>query len=240
MTRRWIDAVLLAAGLGGLLIGWYAVGAAVIAIGLVAPVLTTITTRSAGARLSHLVPAEVMAAYEDVKRASALAGVTDPQELVVAADRYVLEVAALLCGRPPRGGTQQRFVASRVNVLHDLAASTREWHAAWLAACAELDVTTEPQSEHRSSGLLVAGLVVVLLPVFLVWDLARGAGHAVVALVEGTVLRMRTLVRVVATAVVAAAGQWSLVRDRMLVAVRDARTRVTEIRLRLRLLRATR
>ena len=54
-----------------------------------------------------------MDGHARVLAAAALPGVLDVADVIEAADHIVLEVAAILAGRPPRGATQRRFVDFR-------------------------------------------------------------------------------------------------------------------------------
>ena len=86
----------------------------------------------------------------------------DPSVVVDAADDVLLETAALLVGRPPRGAAQRRFVAARVRALTATAAELRERHEAWTEARAELDAIgpgvaapAAPADRPARAGLLV-------------------------------------------------------------------------------------
>jgi hypothetical protein len=242
-TRRWIDVLLLAAGAAGVARGWSAPGAVLIASALVVPVLTLVGTRrnGPGAQLYRLVPADVADAHRTLLALAPEAGV------VAAADDALLEVAALLGGRPPRGGAQRRFVAGHVQAMRDcttaLAAARAE-----VEALSPDDPGPEPTTS-RAAGPLVAAMVVVLLPTLLAWDIGRGVVHGLLALLDGLAFRARTTARLVvrgAAAVgavgVAAVRSWGELRERVVMSSREAWRRVVALRMaaRLRLRRARR
>ena len=145
--------------------------------------------------LVDLVPDEVAAAYRRVITAASAPGVGDPVMVIESADDVLLEVAAVLVGRPVHGGVLRRFVAVRTAFLTDLADDLDDRAAAWAAAMAELEVISPAPAPReptaKGDGTLVTVLVVVLAPLFLAWDLTLGTGRAARALVVGVVLRIR-------------------------------------------------
>jgi hypothetical protein len=249
---RWIDALLVAGGTGAAIAGWAEIGVPVAILGVILPLLSWTARRSGrGQNLYRLVPAELVAAHRDLLAAAALPGVTDGPGALRAADDGLLEVAGLLGGRSPRGGAQRRFVAAHVAAMTDAALDLRERHSAWTAARAEVnaispaDITTEP----APGGVLVGLFVIVLFPLFLLWDVVRGAGRGIVSLLDGVALRLRTAGRLAVRAGAAVVGftvrsfrAWEIARDRVIDSAREARHRVVaaRVRLRLRLRRARR
>ena len=255
--RLWIDALLVAGGGACVAAGWPAAGVPLVVTGLVLPGVRRLGAR-AGARdgrLHRLVPPELASAHRAVVAAARLPGV-DAAGVVEAADDLLLESAALLAGRPPRGAAQRRFVAARVRVMEETAAALEERHGAWTAARAEVDGLATPGLgdateaaappevvEARSRpGLLVGVLVVLLMPAFVAWDLVRGTGRAAVALADGVALRLRTA-GVLAVRGICAAGRgvlragaaWWALRRHLVVAAGEARHRVVAARLRVQL-----
>jgi hypothetical protein len=178
--------------------------------------------------------------------AAALSGIPDSVEVIDAADEALLEAAALLAGRPPRGAAQRRFIAARVAAMTDATAALDERHEAWTQARAEVDaisfVALSEAPAQPARDLLVGVLVVVLLPAFLVWDLVRALGHGILALLDGIALRVRTLGCLIVRGVMAGAAvlqrvgdMWAGLRERLVDAVSEAHHRVAAARLRLRL-----
>jgi hypothetical protein len=242
-----IDVLLVAAALAAAAAGIPAAGAPLLVLGLVVPTLRWVGGhRDRGERVAHLVPPQLATAYRDVCRASALEGVLDVGAVVRSADDAMLEVAAVLGGRSPRGGAQRRFVATRVRALRDTAAELTERHETWLAARRELDelapdvVTASPA--RRREGVLVTLLLVTLAPAFLAWDTAGALARCVVAFVDGVALRARTAIRLVVriasatrSAAVAALRRWNELRTAVAEAAAAARARFVAARVRLRL-----
>jgi hypothetical protein len=250
----WIDALLVAAGLVLAATVQPLAGIPLAALGLVMPVLRLSARRRHGRRgVSHLVPPEVAAAHADLREAAALPGVPDGQAVSAAADHALLEVAAVLAGRPPRGRSQQRLVRVHVEAWAATAAELRAHHESWLEAVAELDALAppaatgsgfeaEPRAGHESGGWLVGVLLVVLAPLFLAWELATALVRAVVALADGLALRVRTAGRALVWSLQAAGSlvartvrRWAELRRRVVVAAAEARGRFLAARLRVRL-----
>ncbi len=257
----WIDALLVAAGVALAAAVGPLAGVPLVALGLVMPALRLSARRRAGGRgVTHLVPPEVAAAYADLRAAAALDGVPDGPAVVAEADDALLEVAAVLAGRPPRGAAQQRLVRARVAAWTATAADLRAHHDSWREAVAELDALApspdrdaEPAAPRRADGALVGVLLVVLAPVFLAWELVTGAVRGAVALADGVALRLRTAGHACVWAVRAAAlglgralraavavlartvRRWAELRRRVVAAAVEARGRFIAARLRLRL-----
>lgn len=61
--------------------------------------LSKLTSSRRARHLCRLVPDEVVVAHEHVRAVAARPGIVEPQQAVAAADRALLEVAALLAGR---------------------------------------------------------------------------------------------------------------------------------------------
>jgi hypothetical protein len=250
--RRWIDVLLVGAGGFCAFNGWPAPAVALVGLGAVMPALHWRAARREGDALDRLVTPDVVAAHRDVLAAAALPGVPDAGDALDLADEALLEVAALLAGRPPRGGAQRRFVAARVDAMASAAAALRDRHHAWTAARAEVDAiapsaldesrTDGAPVQSEASGPLVGLLVVVLLPAFVLWDAVCGSGRALVALVDGFALRLRTA-GALALRLVAGAGSlvvrgyhaWHDIRVHVMAAAKEARHHVVAARLRLRL-----
>lgn len=244
--RRWIDVAIVATGVTAIASGWAAVGAIVVAFGLVMPLVHWTRRRDVASSVRHLVPPEVARAHADVLAAARLPGVPDPTMTAASADDVLVEVAAVLGGRPPRGAAHRRFVAARVAALQKAASELRDWHESWVAAQAELDLIDPkllPQEapSARRGGVLTTVLVIVLFPAFLLWDAARGIGRGAISALDGLALRVRTAARLVvragrftASMVVDATRRWTDVRDRILAAAREARARFVAGRVRLR------
>jgi hypothetical protein len=257
----WIDALLVAAGVALALVVGPLAGVPLVALGLVMPALRLSARRRTGGRgVTHLVPPEVAGAYADLRSAAALDGVPDGPAVVAAADDGLLEVAAVLAGRPPRGSAQQRLVRVRVAAWTATAADLRAHHDSWREAVAEIDALAPgPDREDRpaapgpASGALVGVLLVVLAPVFLAWELVTGSVRAAVALADGVALRARTAGRALVWAVRAAVvglgralraaaavlartvRRWAELRRRVVAAAAEARGRFIAARLRVRL-----
>ena len=160
----------------------------------------------------------------------------------------MLEVAAVLGGRPARGAAQRRFVAAHVQAMDAITVDLHEQHDAWVAARAEVEalagttIVAAPLDAPKRGGALVVLLVALMFPAFLVWDLVRLGARGVVALLDGVALRVRTIgtlsVRAARQLAVAAARvrrQWTEVRLAFATAGVEARRRVTAARLRTRL-----
>jgi hypothetical protein len=253
--RRWIDAVLIGAGVAGVWLHWWLPGVALIVFGLVVPVLQRSGRRHRGlGDAARLVPAELAAAHRELVTAAARPGVQAP-EVLAEAHETILEVVALLGGRDPRGGAQRRFVAARCSAMTATAAELRQWSDAWLAAKAEVDLVAfiqpvaEPEEREPAASWLVTAFTVALSPVFLLWDGACLLGRGVVAFADGVALRVRTAGGLVVRAVAGLSGlaararhTWAQARTQVAQAVAEARHRflATRARVRLRLLRARR
>jgi hypothetical protein len=252
--RRLVDAALVLAGGAAVAAGVPLAGVPLILLGVVSPVLVWAAGRRGEVGdVAALVPDDVRTAHGELLAAAALPGVGDTRELVAAANDSVIEVAALLCGRPPRGRTQERFVAARVVAFRSEAEQLWERHDALNEARAELDrldppavvaaasAEGEPDWE-RGSGVLVAAFVVMMMPAFLAGDLARGLGRLVLTFASGVALRARTVVRLVLSTL-AGFGRllarsfraWRAIRAQVVAAARDAHRQVVSVRLRIRL-----
>jgi hypothetical protein len=141
----WIDALLVAAGLVLAATVQPLAGVSLIALGLVLPGLRLSARRRTGRRgVAHLVPPEVAAAHADLKAAASLEGVPDRDEIMAAAADGLLEVAAVLAGRPPRGAAQHRLVRVHTETWTTTAADLRAHHESWREAVAELDSLAPP------------------------------------------------------------------------------------------------
>ena len=257
VVRRgvWIDVLLVAAGLWCAPTGWPALGAALIALGLVLPAVRWFGARRGSAqRVRHLVPTALMDSHAAVLIAAALPGVADPHTVIETADDVVLEVAAVLAGRPPRGATQRRFVESRVRMMKATTAELRERHHAWTEARAEVDsiasgVTLPAIAPQTRDGLLVRFLVVTLFPLFAAWDLVQLTARGAIGLCDGVALRLRTIARIASRAALTVAAtlrdlsrRWTEVRTTIVRAVGETRHRfvATRVRVRIRLRQARR
>lgn len=244
-STRWTDVLLLLAGVALAVAGRPEAGAPVALLGLLMPLLTWQAGRAGrGRALYRKVPSDVAVAHRNVLAAAGLPGVADADEVVDDADDALLEVAALLGGRPPRGATQRRFVAARVAAMVSTTDDLRERHQLWTEAAAEVDAigSPVPAAEESRGGVLVVVFVGLLFPLFLGWDLVRGVGRAVVGVVEGLALRVRTAGRLVVQGVASVGGlvarafhAWASMRDRVVESAREAHHRVAAARLRMRL-----
>ena len=243
--RHWIDVLLVVSGLSLIAAGWPAVGAPLAGLGVVTPLLRW-WSRRRGSDLYHLVPPALADSHRAVVAAANLAGVPDGPAVAAAADDALLEAAAVLAGRPPRGAAQHRFTAARVQAMRDAATEMCEWHEAWTAARAELEViapTTSPPGPAPSRpGAMVGLLAVVLLPAFLAWDGGRLAVRCVLALFDGLALRLRATGRLfgrAACGLVGLAGLarrvWNDARAVLADAAVESRHRSVALRLRVRL-----
>ena len=247
VTRRWIDLLLVAAGTVLALQGVAVVGVPIVVVGLILPLLEWRTRRAGGIEhLLLLVPPDLAEAHRTVLTAADRPGVIDPEDVVALADELVLEVATVLGGRPARRASQRRFVAVRKSALESMATELSERHEAWRAAMQELDdlvpvdradLPVAPQKPEPGSGWLSTVLLVVLAPAFLVVDLVRGTGRAVVALVEGVALRLRTIVdllaagiRAVGRAIARALRSWRHITASIREAARASRGRFVAAR----------
>ena len=250
--RRWVDALLVGAGaslvaasaiLG---IGLLVLAIPVLLLGLVMPLVRWHGRDRGLAGALSLVPPDLADSHRAVRAAASLPGVVDAARVNRTADDSLLEVAALLGGRPPRGAAQRRFVAARVAAMADTAADLEQRHQAWLAACAEIDAlvpsTQLQQPPETRGGPLVAVLVMLLFPLFLGWDLLRALASGLVALGDGVALRLRTAGRLVAQLASGAIGVlkgartvWTDARNEVAAAAREAHHRVSSARLRVRL-----
>lgn len=242
--RRWIDVLLLAAGVACLTRGWWLPAAALVAFGLVTPLLQRSGRCRGFGDAAHLVPADVADAHAQILAAATLPGAQGATRVVEASEDAVLEVAAVLGGRPPRGAAQRRFVAAHVAVMADTAAELRQWSDAWLAARAELgpadgmEVDDDPAQPQGSGGTGVVVLTLVLAPFFALWDGLGLVARALVALGDGLTLRLsitsRALVALAARAraewteaLAAARGRFLASRARLRLHLRRARRAVT-------------
>lgn len=244
---RSIDFLLLVGGVVLAAAGWPEAGGPVGALGLVMPALAwRAKRRGRGSALYALVPREVAVAHRGVLTAASLPGVVDGDDLVAEAGDLLLEVAALLSGRQPLGGAQRRFVKSRAAAMNSAAADLRERHQAWTEAQVEVEAIGSPlppaATEETAGGPLVGAFVLVLFPLFLVWDVVRAGARAIVAVGDGILVRVRTIGRLgvqavvsMGDAVVGAFRTWASLRDRVADAAREARHRVVAARLRMRL-----
>ncbi len=231
-SKRWIDLLLLSGGVVLVLAGVAPLGVPLLLVGFLVPFLEWRTRRAAGIEhVLDLVPTELAEAHRSLVAAASRPGVVDADAVVAGADDLVLEVAAVLGGRPARRASQRRHVAVRQAVLESVTSDLAERHHAWRAAMEELDdiAPAEPQRSPSGAsdgtGWLSTVLLVVLAPSFLVVDLVRGAVRLVRALVEGVALRLRTIAdlvvaggRAVVRAVAGAVRSWR----RLTVAVREA------------------
>jgi hypothetical protein len=249
----WIDALLVAAGVALAVAVDPVAGVPVVALGLVMPALRVSARRRTGGRgLAHLVPPEVAAAHADLRSAAGLDGVPDGRAVLAEADDGLLEVAAVLAGRPPRGAAQERLVRTRVAAWTAAAADLRDHHRSWCEAVAEVDALApgpadapggdDATSPRSADGVLVGVLLVVLAPAFLGWELVTGAVRAVIALADGVALRLRTAGRALVWALGAAVAlvgrtlrRWAELRRQVVDAAAEARRRFLAARLRVRL-----
>lgn len=248
----WIDALLVAAGLALAATGRPLAGIPLVALGLVLPGLRLSARRRRGRRgVLHLVPAEVRAAYTELRAAASLDGVPDGDAVMAAADDGLLEVAAVLAGRPPKGAAQHRLVRAHTETWAATAADLWAHHQSWREAVAELDALAPPPpaaaetdgaEPEASGGWLVGAMLIVLAPAFLAWELVTGTGRAVVALADGFALRVRTAGRALLWTLRAGADllartvrRWADLRRRVMAAAADARGRFLAARLRARL-----
>jgi hypothetical protein len=241
--RRWVDALLIAGGIYVVSIGWPVVGIPLMAFGALSPLLVLANRRSAPEDLLRLVPRDVASAYRSLREAALLAGApADARQVVETADDSLLEIAAHLGGRPPRGAAQRRFVARHVLLFHDDDASMRARHEAWVAAHAELDaispvVETVSATQSRLR-LTVALFVALIVPFVVMWDVIGGAGRMVVLTVEAVALRCRIVLQLIRRGtdwlVHALREAFALIRawrSRLVDAVSEARQRVIAMRL---------
>jgi hypothetical protein len=252
----WIDALLVAAGVVLATTVQPLAGIPLAALGLVMPALRMSARRRRGRRgVGHLVPPEVAAAHADLRDATGLPGVPNGSAVMAAADHALLEVAAVLAGRPPRGAAQQRLVRACCETWAATAAELRAHHRCWREAMAELDALDPPLGldpdligdpaetrSHTEGGWLVGALLVVLAPLFLAWELVTGLARTLVALADGLALRVRTAGRALVWALQAAGAlmvrtvrRWAEVRRRVVAAAAEARGRFLAARLRVRL-----
>lgn len=247
--RRWIDVILICAGGACLLLGWWLPGAALVAFGLVVPLLQRSGRRRG---LSDHVPAELAAVHRDLVNAATLPGVRHT-DVLEEAEESLLEVVALLGGKEPRRGAQRRLVAARCAAMAAAAAELRLWSDAWLAAKAEVDIVdsvsavAQPPEREPGTGWLVGALAVGLSPVFLAWDIVCLVSRGVVLFADGLALRVRTAGRLLVrgfTGLIGLAARarqsWAHARAQLAYSVAEARHRflATRARLHLRLRRA--
>ncbi|HET7489993.1 MAG TPA: hypothetical protein VFJ85_18855 [Acidimicrobiales bacterium] len=250
--RRWIDLLVVIAGGCLVVAGLPLAGVPLVALGLVAPLVHRSGRRHHG-EVYHLVPAGLADSHRALLAAAALPGVVDGRAVAAAADDALLECAALLAGRAPRGAAQRRFVAARERALREATDDLEQWHRAWADAKAELEqlgpALPEPEPPAPRAGAVVAVVAVALLPAFLLWDGLVLAGRALVVLVDGLALRVRTAARLCVVGVVSVAGLarqarrvWNSARAVLVSAAVEARRRASSLRLqvRLRLRRARR
>ncbi|MEY2459598.1 MAG: hypothetical protein QOG30_1428 [Acidimicrobiaceae bacterium] len=244
----WIDVLLVVASVWCVAAGWHPIAAALLALGVVLPVVRWLGIRRNHMQaVAHLVPSDVMDSHARVLAAAALPGVLDVANVIEASDDIVFEVAAVLAGRPPRGASQWRFVDVRVRAMNGTASELEERHRAWIAARAEVDaiaagiVLPDPPPQTRD-GVLVRMFVVVLFPCFAAWDAVRLGGRGAVRLVDGLALRARTVARVVARTgrgflnfLRTAVQRWTDLRERFVDAAREARHRFLALRVRVRI-----
>jgi hypothetical protein len=245
--RAWIDILLLAGGAAAVASGWPQLGAPLVALGFVSPILHLAARRRGGVQsLLRFVPAELADAHRRVVAAAALGGVVDASSVVTAADDVVVGAAALLAGRAPRGAAQRRFVAARVRAFNATVTELTERHAAWVEARDEVDgldsMILPDAPGARPSGVLTGVLLVLLFPAFLIWDLAVGAVRVCSLLSDGIVLRVRAAGLLFWRAghglVMLAAGarrMWRDARSDLALAGRESRRRFLSAHLQLRL-----
>jgi hypothetical protein len=245
----WIDALLVAVGSSCIASGWAPVGIPLIVLGIATPAVRwSARRRDPELGLRPLVPTEVADGHAAVLAAASLPGVVDATGAIDAAGDMLLEVAAALVGRPPRGAAQRRLVASRVHAMSEMSIDLRERHETWTTASAEVDAITTgvlpeaPEPPAARDGVLVGLLLVVLTPGFLAWDLARGIARGLVGLRDGLALRVRLAGRLLMAAATGlvddlrrAARSWRALRDRLVAAAAEARHRFVAQRLRLRI-----
>jgi hypothetical protein len=250
----WIDALLVAAGLVLAATVQPLAGVSLIALGLVLPGLRLSARRRSGRRgVAHLVPPEAAAAHADLESAASLEGVPDRDQIMAAADDGLLEIAAVLAGRPPRGAAQHRLVRAHTETWTTTAADLRAHHESWREAVAELDALAPAQATAENAeadtagtkepgGWLVGAMLVLLAPAFLAWELVTGAMRALVALADGLALRVRTAGRALVwtlragvTLVARTLRRWAELRRRVVAAAVEARGRFVTASLRARL-----
>ena len=247
----WVDGLLFLAGAASLYAG-SPIGIALIALGMVWPVLRLATRKrhSLPGGITRLVPRDLADAHEDVVSAASLEGVLEGRQAIAAADQILLPVAIALAGREPSGRRQRWFVRSRVQALQAIAEELSDRHVAWVEARAEVEALGQTDQADvlasvtgdETSGPLVALLVVLLLPVFLVWDLIRATVTAVRSLRDALAMRLAATWTVIVA--VAGAGTrlfaaaWlrcQRVKALITASVVAARHRVAVIRTRVRL-----
>lgn len=105
-------------------------------------------------RLYGHVPDDVADLHRRAIDAAGLDGVVRAGEFRRVADDALWDTAALLAGRPPRGGAQRRYVAARCAVLASVASDCRERHEAWNAALVEVAALA---TAHPADGTEVGG-----------------------------------------------------------------------------------
>jgi hypothetical protein len=149
--RTWIDLVLVLGGIACVTKGVAFVGVPLVSLGAVTPLLR-FRRRERSEALAAFVPPELVEAHRGLVGAAALPGVVDGPEVIAAADDALLETAAFLVGRPPRGVAQRRFVATRVTVMRETERVLRERHKAFADAVVELDALARiPTSDAPAS-----------------------------------------------------------------------------------------
>jgi hypothetical protein len=238
-STRWIDLLLVTAGAILALHGLALAGVPLMLVALLLPFRQWRARRAGGIdHLLPLVPSEVADAHQAVVAAAGRPGIVDPADAITAADELVLEVAAVLGGRPARRSSQRRFVEVRLAALERLVTELTERHEAWRAAMDELDALASPElgvtavEPPAGSTWLSTLLLVLLAPAFLFVDLLRGVVRLAVALFEGVALRIRTVVDLVLAglaavgrAIAGALVSWRALVASVRLAVRTARGR---------------
>lgn len=247
VAGRTIDVFLIVAGVALLLGGYPLFGAPLASFGVVLPLVMRGKRPRTTPSALRLVPAELNRSYLDLLTAVSLGGVDGASEITRCADDLVLEVAAVLGGRPPRGAAQRRFVEARVRAIEAMTAAAEERHAAWLAARAEVEAISaiplsDPVPAPPTSRSLVRLFVVVLFAAFILWDLGGLIVRAAMSLVDGLALRARAAIRLLMDAGLLIARfarrslrQWRQVRAALVLAAREARGEAAAARTRLRL-----
>jgi hypothetical protein len=228
--RRWVDLLLLVAAGSVTAAGSWKAGAAIAAFALAAPIIERVRRPGSAARALHLVPTELAAAHDAVIRAAAPLEAEDRRRVLDLADDTVLEVAAVLGGRPARGGAQHRCVAARVAVLTSLRDELLERQHALDAAREELGVTgAGGEGPRERGGPLVLLFVALLVPFVVGWELVRVVVRVVLALWDGVALRLRGVFRFalwagasLGPALIDAFAVVARARQRIAVAAREA------------------
>jgi hypothetical protein len=202
--RRWVDVLLLVAAGAVTAAGSWQAGAAIAVLALSSPIIERVRRPGSAARALSVVPAELAAAHESLLRAVATLDPEERRSILDLGDDIVLEVAAVLGGRPARGGAQHRCVAARIATLSALTEELLERQGSLDAARDELGVPAADEVEGvRGGGPLVLVFVALLVPFMVGWEVARGVVHIGIALWDGIALRLRGVVRFAAWAVTA-------------------------------------